>query len=180
MDDKKLKLLNLIKKVITYSDIELSSGKKSSFYIDGRILTLSPEGAYLIGEVFFDLLKDKNVDAVGGLELGAVPICGAVAAISYLKGRPIRTFIVRKEPKKHGLRKQIEGPIKKGDKVIIIDDVVTTGGSILKAIECAEKEGLVVVGAVALFDRLEGAKEKFKEKNINFISIFSKDDLNVR
>ncbi|PKM92008.1 MAG: orotate phosphoribosyltransferase [Euryarchaeota archaeon HGW-Euryarchaeota-1] len=157
MDDKKLKLLNLIKKVITYSDIELSSGKKSSFYIDGRILTLSPEGAYLIGEVFFDLLKDKNVDAVGGLELGAVPICGAVAAISYLKGRPIRTFIVRKEPKKHGLRKQIEGPIKKG-----------------------EKEGLVVVGAVALFDRLEGAKEKFKEKNINFISIFSKDDLNVR
>ncbi len=178
MDIKKIKLLNLVKKIVIYSNVELSSGKKSDFYVDGKMLTLSPEGAYLIGEIFFDLLKDKNVDAVGGLELGAVPICGAVAAISYLKGHPIQSFIVRKDPKKHGLRKQIEGHIKKGDKVIIIDDVVTTGNSILKAIECAEKEGLVVVSAIALFDRLEGAKETLKEKNVDFISIFSKDDLN--
>lgn len=177
MDEKKSKLLDLIKSRVIHSDVILSSGKKSNYYVDGKYVSLSSEGAYLIGNIFFDLLKNKNIDAVGGLEMGAVPICGAIAAISYLKGHPIQTFVVRKNPREHGLKKEIEGPVKKGDRVIIVEDVTTTGQSVLKTIEKCQKNGLIVLGVIVLFDRLEGAKERVEEKGIKFESIFSKADL---
>jgi len=178
--EKKHRLLELIKKDALFKgDYTLSSGKKSNYYIDLRQITLSSEGAYLIAEIFFDLLKDEDVDAVGGLTMGADPISGALAAISYLRGKPMHAFIVRKEEKKHGKTKAVEGPLKKGDRVAVVDDVATTGGSILKAIEAVEKEGGEVVKVLSIVDREEGARQELAARGYALFSLFSKKDLGV-
>lgn len=181
LDKKKRKqeLLNLIKKnALKFSSITLSSGKKSDWYVDLRLITLHPKSSYLIAEILFDSLKDERIDALGGLTLGADPICGAFSAFSFMKGKPISSFIVRKEPKKHGMMKLIEGPLKKKSKVAIIDDVATTGTSLLKTIETVEKEAnCKVVKVFCIVDREEGAKEKLAEKGYKLESIFTKKDV---
>lgn len=179
MRDKLLKLIREIayekKKVI------LSSGKESDFYIDLRNITLHPEGIYLISNLFFDLIKSNfsDVRAVGGPTLGADPIVAGVSMISYTKNNPIYAFIIRKEPKKHGLAKLIEGDknLHKGMKALILEDVVTTGESSYKAYNNAKEFGLDVQGILAIVDREDGAKEFFKEKNIIFHSLFTKKDI---
>ena len=178
--DKKLKLLELIKKDAVFrGDYTLSSGKKSSYYIDLRLVTLSSEGAYLIGEVISDVLAKEKVDAIGGLTMGADPIAGAVAAISYKKGKPINAFIVRKEVKEHGKGKAIEGPLKKASRVAVIDDVATSGGSLIKAIESLEKEGHKIVKVMCLVDRGEGAPEILSSKGYTLFSLYTKKDLGL-
>ncbi|MDD5237143.1 MAG: orotate phosphoribosyltransferase, partial [Candidatus Omnitrophica bacterium] len=155
----KLQLLKLLKKkAVKTGRIKLSSGKISDFYVDGRLITLTPEGAWLIANIMLEMLKKDKIDAIGGLTLGADPIAGAIACVAHLKKVPIKTFIVRKHKKEHGMKRQIEGPpLKKGSRVVIIDDVATTGGSLLEAKETLDKIGAKTVCAIVIVDRQEGA-----------------------
>ena len=155
----------------------LSSGKVSTFYIDGKQVTLDPEGAFLTAQVLFGALKSVNFDAVGGLTLGADPIVASLAFLSYLNEKPMNTFIVRKEPKTHGTMKLIEGKLSKGDRVVIVDDVATTGNSILRAIDAVRQEDCEIAKIIVLVDRQEGAKERFKNLGYDFEPIFTKEDL---
>lgn len=181
MDRKKLKenLIKLVKEksLITGVMRVLTSGRTSNYYIDAKITTLDPKGALLTARLILDILKPFDIDAIGGYTLGADPIVGAVAALSAETERPLSAFIVRKEPKKHGERKMIEGPFERGWKVAVVDDVVTTGGSTLKACRAVEEEGGKIVLTLALVDRLEGGRENLEEKGYKFISLLTRDDL---
>jgi orotate phosphoribosyltransferase len=140
----------------------LSSGRKSPFYFDCKPTTLDPEGMNLIGRLIFDMLKDSPVTAAGGLTLGADPIANALSLISFQRGRPIKSFIVRKDAKGHGTKNRIEGNVKPGEQVAVIDDVVTTGASTITAIESAREAGLIVERAIVLIDREEGGMENIE------------------
>ncbi|MCL0091989.1 orotate phosphoribosyltransferase [Dehalococcoidales bacterium] len=152
-------------------EFTLTSGKKSSYYFDGKKLTLSPEGAYWVGKVVFDELAKTDVDAIGGLAIGADPIVTAVALVSHLEGKPISSFIVRDIPKEHGTKRKIEGYLKQGSRVAIVDDVITTGGSVSKAIEAVEAVNCKVVKVIVLVDRHEGGSDKLKEDGYDFTAI---------
>jgi len=178
IEECKARLLELLKeKALKVGKFVLSSGKESDYYLDERVVTLSSEGAYLTARIMLDMLKDVKVDAIGGMTLAADPIAGAIAGISYTEGRPIDGFIVRKEPKGHGTGKQVEGPITKGLRVVITDGTMTTGSSLLKAIEAMENEGCQVVKVLVLIDRLEGGKEFLQSKGYDVSSVFTRDDL---
>lgn len=154
--------------------VKLASGKESDYYLDARVTTLSAQGAYLCAELILDIIKNERIDAIGGPTLGADPLVGAIGTLSVIKGNPIDTFIVRKEPKKHGLCLNIEGPaLKKGNKVILFDDVATTGGSLIKAIDILKNDGIEVKKAIVLVDRNEGARENLKAKGCELVSIFN-------
>lgn len=173
-------LLNLIKKeALSNQSVKLSSGRQSSYYIDCRLVTLDPAGSLAIAEIIFDMLRGEEIDAFGGPTLGADPICGSLAAVSQQKGNPIRSFIIRKEPKAHGKSKWIEGPLKTGSRVAIFDDVATSGGSLLKAIKAVEEMDCKVVRVIVLVDRGEGAGEKLAEEGYKLEAIFTKEDLGV-
>ena len=174
----KAELLQILKKEAFFKEkIVLSSGKTSDYYIDGRIVTLSPEGAYLTAAVILELVKDEDIQAIGGPTLGADPIVGAIASLSFINKCPINTFIVRKSPKSHGKMRQIEGPtLKKGSKVILIDDVATTGKSLVEAIKLLGREQIEVKKAIVLIDRQEGARENLDKENCPLISIFKTED----
>jgi orotate phosphoribosyltransferase len=158
----------------------LTSGKESDFYIDCRPVTLHPEGAYLVGKLLFERLQNSRemIQGVGGMTMGADPIATAVSLTSYLQGKPIPAFIIRKEPKRHGRGLWIEGisNLPEGTAVAIVEDVVTTGGSTIKAIERATEERLKVVRVLALVDREEGGKESLKKLGYELESLFTRRD----
>ena len=160
----------------------LSSGKISNYYIDCRKVTLSSEGAYFAAIVILDLIKNRKIDAVGGPTIGADPIIGAVSVLSLIRHkRPIKAFLVRKSAKSHGLKRQIEGPaLGKGRKVVVIDDVATTGGSLIDTISCLRKKGIKVDMVITLVDRNEGAREKLKKAKCKFVSVFNIKDFKKR
>jgi orotate phosphoribosyltransferase len=137
---------------------------------------MDPLGAYLAAKAFSEIIHAERVDYVGGLEMGAVPIIGALAAISATEGRPIRTFFVRKAPKEHGTKEKVEGlaPSEslQGKRVLVLDDVATSGGSIMKAIDAARSEGATVDVALVLVDRDEGAKKRLADQGIRLLSVF--------
>jgi orotate phosphoribosyltransferase len=139
----------------------LSSGRQSSLYIDARLTAMSPDGLALIGPLALDTLTRLEwvADSVGGLTLGADPISYAIAYASALAGRPLRAFTVRKEPKGHGAGRQIEGPFQPGDRSVIVEDVITTGGSALRAADVVQRAGGTIVGILGLVDREEGGRE---------------------
>ncbi len=151
-------------------EFTLSSGKKSNFYIDCRKITLHPEGSRLIAKIIMDKIKNLKVDAIGGLTLGADPITSSVVSISDIPG-----FIVRKKTKEHGTKQKIEGHIKSGWNVVVVEDVATTGASALQAIEAVEAAGAKVVKVISVVDREEGAKETLK--NYDSDPIFKKSEL---
>ena len=159
----------------------LSSGRESDMYVDGKQTTLHAEGSYLVGKILYDMIRgsDFSIEGVGGLTLGADPIVTAVSLISYLEGNPVQAFIIRKEPKTHGKSVWVEGAknLNKGAKVAIIDDVVTTAGSTLKAIRRAEEEGFQVVMVMALVDRDEGGRENLMEEGYQLEAIYTRKDL---
>ena len=155
----------------------LASGRKSNFYFNCKPTTLDPEGMNLIGAIIFDLLKDTYITSAGGLTLGADPIANALAVISYQKGKPIKSFIVRKDIKDHGTKNTIEGNVGPGEKVAIIDDVITTGGSTITAIEQARKAGLIVEMVVTLIDREEGGRENILQHVDNIKSILTRTEI---
>ncbi len=174
----KRRLLELIKeRSLKRGDFILSSGKKSNYYIDGKYITLDPEGAYLVGRIFLNTYMDVDIDAVGGLTLGADPIVGSIVALSFNLSKPLRGFIVRKEEKPHGSRRFIEGPLYEGDRVVIVEDVITTGASSLKAISAAEGEGAIVKGVFCIVDREEGGRSFLEEKGYRVNAIFKRDDI---
>lgn len=178
MADYKEELRDVLKeKAVIFGEVTLSSGEKSNYYIDCRKVTLDAKGAFLIGEVLSDMLEDA--DAVGGLTLGADPIATAIAVKSYEKGRPVEAFIVRKGQKAHGTMKRIEGPIEPGSKVVVVDDVITKGGSILEAIEAVEAEGHQVVKAICLVDRRQGGSDVIRNKGYKLEVLFTTSDLGV-
>ena len=154
----------------------LSSGVESDLYFNLKSTMMSPRGAYLSARAFLHRIWPSGVDFVGGLEMGAVPIIGGLAAISEQSGRPLRTFFVRKEPKKHGTKDLIEGlaPDESlaGARVMVLDDVATSGGSILKAVNPVRNAGAIVDTALVLVDREEGASEFLAEHDIKLLSVF--------
>jgi len=173
----KQRLLHILKqKSCEFGEFILSSGKKSNFYFDAKQTTLHPEGAFLVGRVFFEKIRDiiPPIEAVGGMELGASPIVTSIALVSFVEGYPINAFIIRKEPKSYGKSLWIEGKgnLKKGTRVVIVEDVTTTGATLLRAIEIAQKEGLTVEKAICLIDRKEGAKENLRKKGFELETIF--------
>jgi orotate phosphoribosyltransferase len=157
-------------------EITLASGRKSDFYFNLKPTMLDPEGAALLAELSLDALKDDNIDYIGGLEMGAVPIAGAIAQLSWLKGHPIAAFFVRKKPKEHGARLGVEGLAKgetlKGKRIVIVEDVTTTGGSAIKAVDAVKDAGGEVVMVFTMVDRDEGAAETFKDAGIAFRSLY--------
>ncbi len=160
--------------------VTLSSGKESDFYIDCKRTALTAEGHFLIGRLLFAEIRRQSpeVKAVGGLTLGADPLASAVSLTSYLAGHPLHAFIVRREAKGHGTSQWIEGrtALQAGWPVAILEDVVTTGASVLKAIERAQLEGLQVVGAFALVDRLEGGRDLVEARGYRLTSLFTRKD----
>jgi orotate phosphoribosyltransferase len=167
------RILDLAEKTgaLLHGEFKLSSGQVSDHYFDGKMLTLNPEGAYLIGKEIFDILVRINVDTIGGLVLGAVPIVSSVALVSHLERKPIRSFIVREMPKNHGTMKLIEGHFEEGSKVAIVDDVITKGGSIRKAIEAVEAAKGEVVKVIVIVDRHEGGSDELKRKGYDVEAI---------
>jgi orotate phosphoribosyltransferase len=159
----------------------LASGRRSHYYVDGRRVTLSAEGAGLIAAGILELLEPlPEVGAIGGLSIGADPIVGAVLALAPAWGRPeLRGFLVRKEAKTHGTAKLVEGPLEPGSRVVIVDDVATTGSSSLQAIRAVEAMDCTVDRAIAVLDRLEGAAEALAKREIDFRSLVTIRDLGV-
>ena len=160
----KERLVELIyEKSFKYSEepvFKLVSGRVSNYYVNCKTVTLHPEGMYVIGNIIFDMIRNLPVAGIGGLTLGADPIADAVAYTSYLKGKPLEAFVVRKNAKSHGTMQWIEGNLKPGDKVVIVDDVITTGKSTIEAINRAREAGLTIVKVIALVDRQEGGYEE--------------------
>jgi orotate phosphoribosyltransferase len=180
MDEQLLELRDIIRrKSLRVGEFTLSSGKKSDYYLDCRTTTLDPRGALLIGRLILQNIQKRNLqaDAIGGLTMGADPIATAVAVVSALEGTPLPAFIVRKETKGHGAQRFIEGydggP---GSRVIVVDDVCTTGDSILKAADKSEQAGYQVVAAFCVVDREEGGTEVITKK-YPFYSLFTAKEL---
>ena len=157
-------------------EITLASGRKSDFYFNLKPTMLDPEGAALLAELTYEALKDDNLDFVGGLEMGAVPLAGAIAQLSWIKGHPISAFFVRKKPKEHGARLAVEGLTKgeslQGKRIVIVEDVTTTGGSALQAVEAVRDAGGEIVLVFTMVDREEGATETFAEAGLEFRSLY--------
>jgi orotate phosphoribosyltransferase len=162
---------------LLFGEFVLASGKKSNFYFDSKRTTLLPEGAWLAAREILRVIRERGIeaDAIGGLTLGADPIVCPVAALSHVEGPPLRAFIVRKESKEHGTGRKIEGQLEPGSRVIIVDDVVTTAGSTLKAIEAAEEAGHEVVAVICLVDREQGGAEALAK--YPFIPLYRKAEI---
>ncbi len=171
----KRRLFEILKREAFFREkVVLSSGKHSDYYLDARRVTLSAEGSFLAAHVVLDAVKSFHVDAIGGPTLGADPMVGAIALLSFHQERPVNTFIIRKAPKAHGKQQQIEGPLlKPKDKVVVVDDVATTGKAFLQALDVLAKEGIDVVRAVCLVDRDEGARQALAQRQCELISIFN-------
>jgi orotate phosphoribosyltransferase len=181
MENMKKELIRLLcEKAFKYSEepiFKLVSGQLSRFYVNCKPVTLSPRGIYLVGHLIFEHVKDDHVDAVGGLTFGADPMAVATAFVSELKAAPMKAFSIRKNQKDHGIVKWIEGDLEKHQRVAIIEDVVTTGGSTIKAIERAREEGLEIVSVVTLVDRQEGGMENIRKHVDKVSAVITKDEL---
>jgi len=182
----KTELLTLLRSQSLFrGDFTLSSGVKSQYYVDCKLTTLDSKGAWLVGQMFHNVIRTEEeargvkIDGVGGLTMGADPIAIATGMVSYWSRdvEPLQIFIVRKIPKQHGQTKKIEGKFKVGDRVVVIDDVVTRGDSTLRAINAVKEEGGIIEFVMVLVDRMEGGKEKIEATGIKVISVFTRDDL---
>ncbi len=171
----------LVERALQFGEFELASGKTSSYYIDGKQITLMGEGLYCLARVMLDELEGEHIDAVGGMVIGADPIAAAVSALSVCHGMTMDAFLVRKERKSRGTMQRVEGPLREGERVAVLEDVVTTGGSSLDAIAAIEEEcGVEVVRIVAMVDRLQGARENFAAAGYEFTALFTIEELGVK
>ncbi|CCD94560.1 Orotate phosphoribosyltransferase (OPRT) (OPRTase) [Bradyrhizobium sp. ORS 375] len=157
-------------------EVTLASGRKSDFYFNLKPTMMDPEGATLLAELTYEALKDDGYDYIGGLEMGAVPLAGAIAQISWIKGHPIAAFFVRKKPKEHGARLAIEGLTRDetlaGKRIVVVEDVTTTGGSAMKAVETLREAGAEVSLVFTMVDREEGAAEAFAAAGLPFRALY--------
>jgi orotate phosphoribosyltransferase len=174
------RLIELVKQhALRFGDFTLASGKKASYYLDCRKLTLDSEGANVIAQGILESMGDNLPDAVGGMAIGADPITAAVITCGWHTGKPLKGFIVRKEAKAHGTGQQVEGPVVSGQTAVMMEDVITTGGSSLRAIEHARAFGLKVDRIIAIVDRGENSAEIFDAVGVNFTSLLHVRDLGV-
>ena len=176
----KAALMDLVRKLaLQIGEFKLASGKMSKYYLDCRKVTLDSTGANLIADGMLELMGDKLPDAVGGMAIGADPITAAIITVAGRSGKSLRGFIVRKEAKQHGTGRDVEGPVATGDWAIIVEDVVTTGGSSLVAIEKAEAHGLKVRGVMAIIDRLEGGRETLASRGYELQTLLTIRDFGL-
>ena len=175
MSDAETQLLQLLKdRSFKRGDFLLASGDRSDYFIDGKMTQVFSEGAYLIGEVLYEHTRELAIDAIGGLEVGAVPLTTAAVISYHLHGRRMEGFWVRDRMKDHGTKKLVEGSLKPGSRVVILDDVITRGNSSVKAVRAAQEHGCEVVLVLALVDRLQGARKLLAEQGVeNFRSVFT-------
>lgn len=173
----------LVANSVCVGEFTLASGAKSDFYVDCRLTTLDPTGLRLVGEVGWELIERRasasgqKIDAIGGLTMGADPIAIAIALRSAESDHPVQAIVVRKSAKEHGRTKRIEGNFKKGASVVVVDDVVTTGGSTLQAIDAIESEGGKVAFVLVLVDREEGGVKNIQDRGHEVVSFFTRSDL---
>ena len=173
-------LIELIRQQgLEFGDFTLASGQKASYYLDCRKVTLHAQGARLIAEGILELIADSLPDAVGGMAIGADPITAAVITLAGMRNIELNGFIVRKEPKQHGKGRSVEGPVSPGDRVVIVEDVVTTGGSSLQAIDRVEEFGLEVQRVIAIVDRLQGGEKIFSQRGIPLTSLLTVRDFGI-
>ena len=181
MEQKKARLLKLLKeKSFRYSPeapFRLASGRESPYYVDCRPVTHSAEGLALIGEVIFELIKDQEVQGVGGLTMGADPMAHAVALVSYQRGKPVNAFSVRKFIKGYGAGGRLVGPVQPGERVVVLEDVVTTGSSTLEAVKAAREFGLTVTQVIILVDREEGGRSAVEKEVPQVQAVFTLSQL---
>jgi orotate phosphoribosyltransferase len=177
---EKARLLGIIKRKSLLTEggpFKLASGAMSDYYLDLKPTMFDPDGAALIGEIINGMLADdRDVDAIGGLELGAVPIVAAVSALS-VRWRPIKSFVVRKESKDHGTAKKIDGNFTPNTTVVLVEDVTTRGGSVMQAVRAVRERGATVKKIITIVDRLEGARENLTKEGIALEAIFTTRDL---
>ncbi len=174
--DRLLRLF--VERSFQLGDFTLASGRRSDFYIDCRTTTMSAEGQVLLGEVGLDALEAADVepDLVGGLTMGADPIAYAIAGESFRRGRPIQAFSVRKRAKRHGTGQRIEGCFESGARVVVVEDVITSGGSALQACEAVKAEQGTVLMVLAAVDRLEGGRQAIEEAGYRVEALFGVDE----
>lgn len=164
---------------LKFGEFTLASGQKSNYYLDGRLITLHAEGLRLIAEGVLDQLGGVDFAAVGGMSIGADPIVGGVLTVAAERGRPLVGFLVRKEAKGHGTKRAVEGPVSSGSRVVIVEDVVTTGASALQAVDRVEEIGCTVVRVIGVCDRLQGGAEAFAARGIPFECLLTIGDLGI-
>lgn len=162
---------------VKFGKFILASGKESDIYVDLRKVTLQPKGAFLIGSIIYDMIRDKAIDAVGGLTMGADPIAVATTMVAYQNGQEIISFLVRKEKKDHGMKSAVEGPVKKGFRVVIVEDVITSGSSTITAIRHAEDAGLKIEMVIAILDRMEGGRAAIEALGYPVHPLLTRSDL---
>lgn len=173
------RLLELFKsRAVSFGQFTLASGKQSSYYINSKKALFHGEAIWLLGDVLWDMTRDLNVQAIGGLEVGAIPMAVAAGLRYHEEGRTMEGFFVRKQAKDHGSQERIEGLVKRGDRVALVEDVVTTGGSLLQAIAEVERLGAQIVAVVCIVDRLEGAQERLTPR-YPLLPIFTIRDLGI-
>lgn len=182
MYDRQALIDLLHREALQFGQFTLASGKTASFYLDCRKVTLHPQGANLVGAGMLEALSqmDPPVDAVGGMAIGADPITAAIITLAGQRGEALRGFIVRKEAKEHGTGRQVEGPVQAGQRVVIVEDVITSGGSALKAAEAARQFGLEIAGVLAIVDRQEGGRERLAEAGLPARSLLTLSDLGIK
>lgn len=161
---------------LTLGDFTLSSGERSSYYFDGRLVTLNPEGAFLVAKALLPIVNASGAELLAGPAVAAVPIVSAVGVTSYADGSPVPGLIVRGEAKKHGTGRVIEGPVRPGAKVAVVDDACSTGGSLLHAIEAVEAAGCRVVKVMCLLDRRMGGSDEIRRRGYDFVALLEADD----
>jgi orotate phosphoribosyltransferase len=172
------RLLSLIRhRAYKSGQFKLASGRISDFYFDGKQVELMPEGAYLIGELVYEEIKDGEFDAIGGLAVGAVPMVTSAVISCFHHEVAIEGIFVRPVAKSHGTQQVIEGKLERGDRVVIVDDVATSGSSLIQAIEAVEQAGATVGLVLVIVNRQEGAEDRFRERGLPFRSIFTKDEI---
>ncbi|MBN2473419.1 MAG: orotate phosphoribosyltransferase [Pirellulales bacterium] len=178
--DKDALIALVREKALKFGEFTLASGKKARYYLDGKQVTLDPTGSQLVAEGILDLLAQTSFPAaVGGMSIGADPITSSVVTMSSVRGTPVKGFMVRKESKGHGTNQYIEGPVQPGEEVVIVEDVVTTGGSSLLAIERVEQFGLKVARVIAIIDRMEGGAEAFRQRGYELASLLTIRDFGI-
>ncbi len=165
MPDPRTRLLTVFKeRAVSFGKFTLASGKESTFYINSKKAIFHSEAVWLLGEVLWEMTKDLDIAAAGGLEVGAIPMAATLAQRYHQSGRTLEGFFVRKQPKSHGSQERVEGVLKPGMRAAVLDDVLTTGGSVLQAIAEVEKVGAQVAAVVCIVDRMEGAREAIAPK----------------
>ena len=180
MMQQRTRLIELFRqRALKFGEFTLSSGKKASHYLDGKQITLHSEGLKLVSDGLLELLEEVPFQAIGGMSIGADPIIGGVLAAAGARGRELLGFLVRKEPKGHGTQRYVEGPVQPGMKVVIVDDVVTTGGSSLAAIDRIQEFGCEVVQVVAIVDRREGGAANFAARGLTLKSLLTIADFGI-